>query len=130
MKSAKQLGFTLMELMVVVVIVGILTAIAVPSYSSHRTKASRQSAQAELIQLAAIQEKTYLNSNSYSSSVAALGSTGSTQDGRYTIDCPAASCVTNSFTLSATPVAGSTQANDGVLTIDSTGQRLWNGVAW
>lgn len=129
-----QSGFTLVELMIVVVIVGILSAIAIPSYNSHVVKASRAAAQTELLQLAAVQEKIYLNSNSYASSATAaysgqsaggLGSTGSSKDGKYSFSCDA--CAANSFTLSATPVAGSTQEGDGTLSLNSAGQRIWTG---
>src|SRR5665647_2167849 len=88
-------GFTLIEMMIVVAIVGILAAVALPSYRNHIIRATRVQAQTELLELAGLQEKIFLNSNNYAFSVTAayngtsaggLGLTsGQTKDGRYTI---------------------------------------------
>ena len=51
----KSNGFTLVELLIAVAIVGILTAIALPSYNSSVVKGSRASVQTELMQIAAIE---------------------------------------------------------------------------
>ena len=67
--NRQQYGFTLVELMIVVVIIGILTAIAIPGYSSYRVKSARAAAQTELLQLASLQEKIYLNANAYSPNI-------------------------------------------------------------
>ncbi|MDP1613302.1 MAG: type IV pilin protein [Sulfuritalea sp.] len=144
-------GFTLIELMIAVAIIGILLAIAVPSYRDYIVKASREAAKTELMQLANVQEKIYLNSNGYAFNVTAaytgqatggLGkSTGLTDDGKYSIvlyDSPAVSGVPDSlmtvtgnyFRLAAVPVAGSSQASDGTITLDASGRKLRNGVSW
>jgi len=141
LKTRTQNGFTLIELMVTVVIVGILAAVAIPSYSSYVVRASRSAAQTQLLALAALQEKIYLNSNSYAYSVTnayngtsgannGLGKTsGTTDDGKYTIslDITAAS---QTYTLTAAPVVGSAQAGDGNLSIDQSGRKLWGTAAW
>jgi type IV pilus assembly protein PilE len=124
----------LIELMIVTVIVGILMVIAYPSYQQQIIKSRREAAQGELVQLASIQEKIYLNSNAYTLNVTAaytgastggLGYTiGTTDGGRYTIAFDPASTA-QSYIIVATPVTGSTQAADGFLSISSTGQRLW-----
>ncbi|MES2537474.1 MAG: type IV pilin protein [Pseudomonadota bacterium] len=132
-------GFTLIELMVVVVIIAILTGIAYPSYSSYVIRSSRQAAMAELTELANLQEKIYLNSNGYSASVTnnyngrsdgGLGKTsGKSSDNKYNITVtPATSGQT--YTLTATPVTGSTQSLDGNISINSSGTRAWGNLSW
>ena len=134
-------GFTLIELVIVVAIVGILAVVALPSYNRYVVKASRQAAQTDLLQMAALQEKIYLNSSSYSTTAniitdaytgqatGGLGWPAQSKDKKYNYACPAATCVASSFTLTATPVPGTTQANDGILSINSVGQRLWTGAS-
>ena len=136
-------GFTLTEILIVVAIIGVLSAIAIPSYRAYVVRASRQAAQTDLLQMAALQEKIYLNSSSYSTTAniiidpytgqaaGGLGWQSTSKDRKYGYACPPASCVANSFTITATPapVAGNTQANDGTLSINSVGQRLWTGAS-
>jgi type IV pilus assembly protein PilE len=139
-------GFTLIELLVAVVIIAILAAVALPSYRQYMIRSNRESTQGELLQLASLQEKIFLNSGGYTNNVATayngqasggLGKTGSTTaDGKYTlaISVPATAPY-QSYTLTATPVNGKGQQGDGNITIDSSGNRLWyqggtTGNAW
>ena len=140
MKMKRTFGFSLIELMIALAIVGILAAVAYPSYRNYVIRSSRAAAQTELLQLAAQQEKIYLNSNAYAFSVTAayngrsdggLGkTTGRTDDRKYTITITPTVGPTQVYTLTATPVAGSTQAADGTNTISSDGTRAWNGHPW
>ena len=72
MNSDKRNGFSLIELMITVAIVAILASIAFPSYQSYTIRSSRSAVQSELLQLAGLQEKIFLNSNSYAVSVTAV----------------------------------------------------------
>lgn len=58
-------GVTLIELMLVVAIVGIIGAVAIPSYRNYVVRAHRADAQLVLMQIAAAQEKFYLANNTY-----------------------------------------------------------------
>ncbi|MDO8349748.1 MAG: type IV pilin protein [Gallionella sp.] len=130
-------GFSLIELLVVIAIVGILAAIAIPSYSQHLIRSARVAAQTELVNLASMQEKIFLNANTYTTSLTTaydgtssggLGiASGQTRDGRYSLNLNATS---QTYTLTATPVSTSSQAGDGNISISENGQRLWNGAAW
>jgi type IV pilus assembly protein PilE len=141
LKTRTQSGFTLIELMITVLIIGILAGIALPSYSGYRVRASRAAAQTQLLALAALQEKIYLNSNSYAYSVTkayngtsganhGLGkTTGTTDDGKYTLSLDITSAA-QTYTLTATPVPATRQAADGNLSIDQSGRRLWGAASW
>lgn len=141
MSHARNKGFTLIELMMVVAVIGILAAVALPSYRQYIVRAARIEAQTELLELASLQEKIFLNSNGYAFSVAGayngtsaggLGrATGGTKDGKYTFALldPAGAVMTaaaQTFVLQATPTAGGTQVGDGVMTISESGRRLCN----
>jgi type IV pilus assembly protein PilE len=131
-------GFTLVELIIVITIIGILSAVAYPSYTAHVAKSNRTAAQGELLEMASLQEKIYLNSNAYSTSLTAaytgksdggLGraATSKSADGKYDFTMPVATA--QSYTITATPVAGTTQAGDGTFSITSTGTRTCTGSA-
>ncbi len=134
-----QKGFTLIELIVAVTIVGILAAIALPSYRAYLVRSARSAAQQDLMELATLQEKIYLNSNAYTSSVTAaytgnatggLGRTsGATKDGKYSLSLSVGSG-SATFVLTAAPVAGTQQEGDGSLSISESGQRLWGTQSW
>lgn len=141
MRSARAgRGFTLIELMIAMAVIGILTAIAWPSYQNYIIRSSRQAAQTELLQLANQQEKIYLNANSYAVSITGayngradggLGkTTGRTDDGKYNLTITPNATPTQTFLITATPVVGSTQDGDGAITISSDGTRLHGGAAW
>jgi len=66
-------GFTLIELMIAVAIVGILAAIAIPSYTSYVQKARRTSAKTALLDLASREAKYYSTNNAYTNSMTNLG---------------------------------------------------------
>ncbi|HEY5623736.1 MAG TPA: type IV pilin protein [Gammaproteobacteria bacterium] len=98
-------GLTLVELLIVVVIVAILGLIAVPSYRQYSVRAQRTEAKTALLQLAANQERFYLQNNTYSADLAALGfPLGRSENGVYTLDVLVADTIT--FQAAATPTPG------------------------
>lgn len=106
-------GFTLIELMIVIVIVGILTTIALPAYQDYARKSRRAEAIALMLDLQLTQEKYRANNISYAPSLAAMGITTSYVTNQvsasyYTIS--ATSATNNTYTITA--VAAGNQAND------------------
>lgn len=63
--ASRQQGFTLIELMVVVVIVALITAIAIPSYRNHVIKANRAAAEGFMLQIANKEEQVVMDMRSY-----------------------------------------------------------------
>jgi type IV pilus assembly protein PilE len=82
----KYSGFTLIEVMVTVAIVGILAAIAIPSYSQYIQKTRRTDAQEKLLDMAAQQERWFFSNNQYAKQ-AAIDSVGggASKDNFYTV---------------------------------------------
>ena len=124
-------GFTLIELMIVVAIVAILAAIAVPWWGRYSYRARRADAQKLLVHVAQAEERFYTDFNHYPLTASSLGYTTNaplSENGYYqlALTLPAATSTGQGYTATATPVAGGPQADDacGALSIDSTGQKL------
>lgn len=127
-------GFTLLEVVLVAAIVGILAAIAYPSYLNAVRKSNRASAEAHLLDIAQRQQQFLLdNRGTYAGTVGALNvSTPADVAARYTIAIAPAAGPPPTFTASATPIAGTSQAGDlgGVaLTVNNVGVKT-PGTAW
>lgn len=124
-RRARTAGFTLIELMIAVVVVGILGAIAVPAYRDHLRKAHRASAQAYLMDLAQRQQQYFIDSRSYATTTAALGYATAPSDVApyYTIAIAVDAGPPPTYSLTAAPTG--TQVTDGCgsLTLNSAGTK-------
>ncbi|CAN0247440.1 unnamed protein product [Phaeothamnion confervicola] len=101
--SRGQYGFTLMELMIVVVIVGIMSSIAFPAYKAYVDRAKRSEGKAFLMELAGRQERYYFDNNSYAADATELGyatSTPKSDQGNYALTNPVSDGDTGSITTS------------------------------
>jgi type IV pilus assembly protein PilE len=97
-------GITLLELMTVVVVVGVLSMIALPSYRQYVVRAQRTEAKAALLQLATSQERFYLANRTYSADPEQLGfSDDRTERGTYALAIAGADAT--GYVATATPRA-------------------------
>jgi len=132
--KARQHGVTLIELVVVIMIVGILAAVAIPSYRNYVIRSQRSDAKDALLALATQQEKHYLQCNRYADDIAAATDCAAdevqgaalSKNGWYVLDTDQAADPTLGFTATATAVAGENQFQDTacrVFTVDQAGVR-------
>lgn len=131
----KKSGFSLVELLVVIVILGILLALVTPSYRQYQITANRAAAKSFLLEIVSRQEVRLGQTGDYASTIADLGLTTPTdvQNAGYTVSISTSTLTLQAaaglepavtmpgFTASAAPAAGSTQADDGTLTINQFG---------
>lgn len=105
-QSKTQQGFTLIELMITVAIIGVLSAIALPSYTEYVTKGKRTEAKVELLRIAQMQESYFAQNLSYAKNLKQLGFTENSIDSEedlYDITMPAGGLLPLLCDPSATP---------------------------
>ena len=128
--TRKQGGFTLIELMVVVVVIGLLAAIGYPAYQQYVVKGKRAAAQALMMDLADREQQFMLANRAYASKADITGTGFSLPTNLaavYDWDISTSNGTPPAFTITFTPVAGSGQASDGALSLTSEGVKTPDG---
>lgn len=131
MQHTRPNGFTLLELLIVVAIMGILTSIALPAYQNSVIRSGRAEAKTELLQVASDQERYFSNFNTYVDDAMPLntpvvaGRDRTTQNGFYAISVSACGTGTIATCFLATATAQNDQTADSctTLTYSDTGAR-------
>ena len=125
----KDHGFSLIELMIVIVIIAILAAFAYPSYIQYRIRTNRADVQAQMIQQAQRLQSYYVINHNYTNAVLDNANTtmnypssGSTP--MYTIALTI-SDTGQTFTLTATTKPNSIQDGNGTIILNSQNQKCW-----
>ncbi len=145
-RSHKTTGFTLIEVMIVVVIIGILTAVALPAYNAYIDRARRADARTQLLQVAQFMQRFYAANDRFDQDRAGTSvlsvmpdnlrkspadgtalyqlNSAITSAGSYTVTVS-----TTAYTLTMAPISGRLMANDGcgAFRINSMGVRTVTG---
>jgi len=129
-------GITLFELLVVLVLVGVVAAFALPAYRQHTWRVNRAEAMTALMHLQSAEESHYLRSNSYTAAIETapplgLGLSPTTASGKYALTVALADDG-QTYIATATPLPGGGQESDQqclAFSIDARGRRAVSGTA-
>lgn len=121
-------GFTLIEVMVVVLIIALLSAIAYPSYINYKIRVNRAEVKAEMLKLAAGLQQHKLVEYSYANAtLAKFNSSGvfpSFNTAFYSLELNISSDNMN-YELVAKPLSITIQKNNGVVCLNDQGYKYW-----
>jgi type IV pilus assembly protein PilE len=125
-RSCRERGFSLIELVIVMAILGILTALAVPAYREHIRKAARADAQSFLTDVASRQQQYLVDKRRYAPSLAVLNMAPSSQlKGKFAdpivVDAP--DVVPPTFRITAQAIGDQVHDKCPTLMLDSAGNR-------
>ena len=124
-------GFTLIELMIVVLRVAVIAAVALPSYSEYIIRANRAEGADRITEVMFEQERFQTRNRRYTDDLSVLcydvEEDLPSDEGRYTISagvCADGSDISDCVLVTATPNPNGSQQNDGVLSLDTRGNRI------
>ena len=131
MNFSIQRGFTLLEALLALAIVGLLTALALPAYEGHQLRAARMEARRELVEVAVDQERHRARNGAYAADAqplrapATAGRIRQTSGGNYAIEVRACADgdLDSCFTATARPLGRQTRDICGEFSLSSDGAR-------
>ena len=127
-------GFTLIELMIVVAIVGVLAAVAYPSYKRSVEKSRRAEGKALILDAANRQERRFGDTNKYTDNMINLGyaaDPAESENGHYEVDSASSTAGFFDFTLTATAVGVQDADTDcATMTINNRGEKTPTSGCW
>ncbi len=122
----KQTGFSLIELIIAMAIIGILAVIAYPSYKTHLEQARRSDGQTALLDLANRLDHYFSENNQYAgATLAELGVSPRSTEGYYALAI--ASLEDNAFRIQAIPIGAQQEDACGTLSLNQLGERGFSG---
>jgi len=125
-----QIGFSLLELMIVVAIVGILAAVGLPQYNQQMVKGKRSDGIQMLTRVLSSQERYFSNEITYTTDLTDLGMASSadvpSSEGHYKVTATACAGATIAQCVLLTATPQGAQEVDGKLTLNSRGAKTGN----
>jgi type IV pilus assembly protein PilE len=118
----KQRGFTLIELMIAVAIVGIIAAVAYPNYIKYTQRTYRSEGIALLSDATARMERYYAQNNSYAATLATIGATTTSASGKYVLTFVGTPTAT-AYKMQVTPQGKQADDACGTLSVDQAGTK-------
>ncbi|WP_082926594.1 type IV pilin protein [Cupriavidus sp. D384] len=131
---ASSCGFTLVELMVTVAIIGIIAAFVFPSYTSYVVRGNRAAAESYMLELASLQERFMVDNRAYAANLGALNApaTPASVSANYQVTLTAIAAATPpAYTITATPTGNqaSRDTSCGTLSLNQAGDKTATGSA-
>ena len=121
-------GYTLIEMMIVVAIIGIIMAFVLPGYFDYKKRTNRADVQAEMMNIAQRLESHKMANLKYPASATMASLYGGTTypktgTGFFTLGFTTLNDTT--WIMTATPITGSPQAGDGIICLNDQGHKFW-----
>ena len=121
-------GYTLIELMIVIAIIGIVMAFVLPGYFDHKKRVNRTDVQTEMMNLAQRLEAQKLATSKYpagTTMAAFYGGTSYPKTGTAFFTLGFTTLNDHTWVMTATPITTSPQAGDGIICLNDQGQKFW-----